>query len=199
MRHRVKGKKLGRTKAHKLATMRALALAIIEHKEIKTTVAKAKEARRYIERLITYAKKDSVHARRLAYQFLNRHQAVKKLFDEIAPVYEGRNGGYTRVIRIGLREGDGAEMALLQLVGFEKMQAVAPEKAKKASRKRKTEKVDDSAKAEKAESRVEETIASETESTSAGNDAESPQQDEGSEGSVSETDTPTEEKKSDNE
>jgi large subunit ribosomal protein L17 len=137
MRHRVKGKKLGRTKSHKLATMRSLALAIIEHKEIKTTLAKAKEARRYIERLITYSKKDTVHARRLAYKFLNKHKAVKVLFDEIGPTFEGRNGGYTRIVKLGQREGDGAELAILQLVGFEKSPIVteAPQKKKKAKKK----------------------------------------------------------------
>lgn len=139
MRHRVKGKKLGRTKSHKIATMRALALAIIEHKQVKTTLAKAKEARRYIERLVTYSKKDTVHARRLAYKFLNRHDAVKRLFDEIGPTFEGRNGGYTRVIKLGQRVGDGAEMALLQLVGFNEMEEVIPPKSKKKATKPVTE------------------------------------------------------------
>lgn len=162
MRHRVKGKKLGRTKSHKLATMRSLALAIIEHKEIKTTLAKAKEARRYIERLITYTKKDTVHARRLAYKFLNKHKAVKVLFDEIGPTFEGRNGGYTRIIKLGQREGDGAELAVLQLVGFEQGPVIeeAPAKPKKSKKKADT-KTEEAAAAEAKEEKTEEVATEE--------------------------------------
>lgn len=158
MRHRVKGRKLGRTASHREATLRALALAIIENKEIKTTLAKAKEARRVIERLITYSKKDTLHARRLAYKMLNRHDAVKQLFDEIGPTYEGRNGGYTRIIKLGQRIGDGAEMAILQLVGFESMpEMVEPAKpskkksAKKTSAKEETKVEEKAAKVEASE------------------------------------------------
>ncbi len=131
MRHRKKVKKLGRTKAHRKALLRNLASQIILHHEIKTTLAKAKAARSFIERLITYAKNDTVHARRLAFKHLQNRTLVKKLFDEIGPAFEDRNGGYTRVIKLGQRRGDGAELAVLQLVGFESSLVSAPTKSKK--------------------------------------------------------------------
>ncbi len=137
MRHRKKVKKLGRTKSHREATLRNLARAIIEHHQVKTTLAKAKAARSYIERLITYGKKNTVAARRLAFKRLQNRTLVKMLFDEIAPAFAERNGGYTRVIKLGRRRGDGAELAVLQLVGFEKL--VVEEKAKpKKSKKKET-------------------------------------------------------------
>ncbi len=112
--------------------MRNLAAQVFEHKEIKTTVAKAKELRGYVERLITYGKKGTVHHRRLAFQFLQNKEAVHTLFNEIAPTYEDRAGGYTRIIRLGNRQGDNAELSIFQLVGFEKVQAKKEEKKKKA-------------------------------------------------------------------
>ncbi len=132
MRHRKKGNHLGRTASHKKALMRNLAAQVFEHKEIRTTVAKAKELRGYVERLITYGKKGTVHHRRLAFQFLQNKQAVHTLFTEIAPTYEDRAGGYTRIIRLGNRKGDNAELSIFQLVGFEKVQAKKEEKKKKA-------------------------------------------------------------------
>ncbi len=134
MRHRKKVKKLGRTKSHREATLRNLARAVIEHHQVKTTLAKAKAARSYIERLITYGKKDTVAARRLAFKRLQNRTLVKMLFDEIAPAFADRNGGYTRVIRLGRRRGDGAELAVLQLVGFEKL--MVEEKAKEKKKKK---------------------------------------------------------------
>lgn len=133
MRHRNKIKKLGRTKSHREATLRNIARAIFENHQIKTTLAKAKAARSYVERLITYGKEDTVAARRLAFKRLQSHQLVKKLFDEIAPTFADRSGGYTRVIKLGRRQGDGAEIAVLQLVGFEPLvlEEKKPKKAKK--------------------------------------------------------------------
>ncbi len=139
MRHRKKVKKLGRPTGHRKALLRNLASQIILHHEIKTTLAKAKAARSFIERLITYAKKDTVHARRLAFKQLQNRTLVKKLFDEIGPAFEDRNGGYTRVIKLGQRRGDGAELAILQLVGFESSMVETPKKAKKQKAKPKAQ------------------------------------------------------------
>jgi len=136
MRHRNKVKKLGRTKSHRKATLRNLALAILTHHQIKTTLAKAKAARSVVERLITYGKKDTVHARRLAFKFLQSRDLVKKLFDEIAPTFSERDGGYTRIIKLGQRAGDGAQMAVLQLVGFEEHLIEGKEKTKKKAKKK---------------------------------------------------------------
>lgn len=133
MHNKIKGRKLGRTTSHKKALLRNLANQIIEHKEIRTTTAKAKEARSYVERLITYAKKGDVHHRRLAFAFLRNKQSINILFDEIAPVYADRQGGYTRVIKLGNRNGDAAPISLIQLVDFEK----TGEKAKKKTEKKK--------------------------------------------------------------
>ncbi len=141
MRHRKKGNHLGRTTSHKKALMRNLAAQVFEHKEIKTTLAKAKELRSYVERLITYGKKGTVHHRRLAFRFLQNKEAVKSLFEEIAPTYETRSGGYTRIVKLGRRKGDGAELSIIQLVGFEK--------GKEKKKEKKAKKVQE--KAEKAE------------------------------------------------
>lgn len=131
MRHRRKVKKLGRTASHRRATLRNLASALINHHQIKTTQAKAKAARSYIEKLITTGKKDTVQARRHAFKFLQNRSLVKKLFDEIAPTYANRNGGYTRIVKLGPRLGDSAEMAILQLVGFEQVIIDEQEEQKK--------------------------------------------------------------------
>jgi large subunit ribosomal protein L17 len=116
--------------------MRNLANQLFEHKEIKTTTAKAKEARSTVERLITYAKKNDLHHRRLAFRFLRRKSTIMVLFDEIAPTFTDRQGGYTRVIKLGKRLGDGAPMSILQLVGFETLgEAVKADKKKKTVKK----------------------------------------------------------------
>ena len=119
MRHRKSVKKLGRTASHRKATLANLSAALFERKHIKTTEAKAKETRRVSEKLITLAKKDTVHARRIALKKLRHKKVVQVLFNDIAPEYSDRNGGYTRVIKLGQRAGDGACMAILELVGFE--------------------------------------------------------------------------------
>ena len=127
MRHKVKGRKLSRTSAHRKATMRALTVALVTSKDktrvnytnkIVTTVAKAKELRRFIEPLITRSKEDTLLNRRMVFAALQHKDAVKRLFDEIGPQAKERPGGYTRVIKIGFRRGDGAEMALIELVDF---------------------------------------------------------------------------------
>jgi len=118
MRHRVKGRKLNRTASHRLATMRSLATALFLHKKIKTTVAKAKAARLFVEPLITKAKNGSVHAHRLVARHINDRDAMKELFGDIAEKVADRPGGYTRVVKLGQRHGDGAEMAILELVDY---------------------------------------------------------------------------------
>ena len=138
MRHKKKGNHLGRTSSHKKALMRNMAAQLFEHKEIKTTDAKAKELRGYAERLITYGKKGSVHHRRLAFKFLQNKDIVTSLFEEIAPSYEARNGGYTRIIKLGKRKGDGASVSIIQLVDFEQ----GPEKAKAAKSAKKDKKAE---------------------------------------------------------
>lgn len=140
MRHRNKIKKMGRTSSHRAATLKNIATAVFEHKQIHTTLAKAKAAQGYIEKLISYGKTDSVHSRRLAYKFLQNHALVKTLFDEIAPTYEGRSGGYTRIVKLGMRRGDSAPLAALQLVGFEKFTFEEEAKPKKKKHKAKPEK-----------------------------------------------------------
>jgi large subunit ribosomal protein L17 len=143
MRHRRKGRKFNRTASHRKALLRNLANQLFEHKEIKTTTEKAKETRSTVERLITYAKKGDIHHRRLAFGFLRNKNTTKILLDEIAPAYTDRNGGYTRVLKLGRRHGDAANMSILQLIGFEKIADVSKSKSEK---KKKTPKKTEEAK-----------------------------------------------------
>ena len=116
MRHRVAGRKLQRTTAHRTALFRNMAAALIKHEQITTTLAKAKELRPYVEKLVTLAKKGGLSNRRLAHTRLLDDAQLTKLFDIIAPRYAGRNGGYTRVIRAGIRSSDAAPMAVIEFV-----------------------------------------------------------------------------------
>lgn len=116
MRHRVEGRKFGRETDARRLMLRNLVKSMIEHGQITTTLPKAKELRRHVERVVTYGKANTVHARRLAYSVLGDRDLVKKLFDEIAPAFQGRNGGYTRVLKAGFRRGDAAPMAVIQFV-----------------------------------------------------------------------------------
>jgi large subunit ribosomal protein L17 len=116
LRHGDKVKKLGRTAQHRLALMRNLVTSLFEHERIRTTLAKAKESRRFADRMITFALKNDLAARRHVGRFIQDKTVLKKLFDVIGPRFVGRPGGYTRVLRLGPREGDAAEMALLELV-----------------------------------------------------------------------------------
>jgi len=119
MRHLVKGRKLGRTTAHRQALLRNLVTSFIEKERIQTTMAKAKETRPMAEKLVTLAKTDSLHARRQALAVLTKESAVTKLFTQIGPRFMERPGGYTRIVKTGLRIGDGASMAFLELIGSE--------------------------------------------------------------------------------
>jgi len=116
MRHRVAGRKLQRTSSHRAALFRNMAAALIKHEQIMTTTAKAKELRPYVEKLITLAKKGGLSNRRLAHARMLDDTQLRKLFDVIAPRYAGRAGGYTRVIKAGLRASDAAPIAIIELV-----------------------------------------------------------------------------------
>jgi len=116
MRHNVSGRKLNRTPAHRKALYRNLVTALFKHERIQTTVPKAKEARIVAEKLITFAKRGDLHARRMAARKLFEPAVLQKLFEEIGPRYADRPGGYTRIMRLGPRKGDNAELAILELV-----------------------------------------------------------------------------------
>ena len=116
MRHRVDTFKIGRSGAHRRAMLAHMVSSLFEHGRIETTIVKAKAAASFAERLITLGKKGEIHHRRLAFARLRNKEAVKTLFDEIAPVYADRNGGYTRIFKLGKRRGDAAETCILMLV-----------------------------------------------------------------------------------
>ena len=116
MRHRVGGRKLQRTSAHRIALFRNMSAALIKHEQITTTVAKAKELRPYVEKLITLAKKGGLANRRLAHARLQDDTQLKKLFDVLAERYAARNGGYIRIIKAGIRASDAASMAIIEFV-----------------------------------------------------------------------------------
>ncbi len=116
MRHRHGLRKLNRTSSHRLAMFRNMSVSLIEHEAIKTTLPKAKELRRVLEPLITLAKNPTVANRRLAFARLRDRDAVTKLFDVLGPRFQERNGGYTRILKMGFRQGDNAPMAYMELV-----------------------------------------------------------------------------------
>lgn len=116
MRHRKAGRQLRRTSEQKLALMRGLAMSLIQHGAIETTEAKAKELRPFVEKLITKARSGTLHDRRLASRHVQQRNIADKLFQEVGPKFQQRNGGYTRILKIGHRKGDGAEMARIELV-----------------------------------------------------------------------------------
>jgi large subunit ribosomal protein L17 len=141
MRHRKDHRKLSRTHSHRRALLRNLVTSLIRHERIETTLAKAKEARRVGERMITFAKRGDLSARRHVARYVHGDDNVKKLFETVAPWYETRNGGYTRILKIGRRLGDAGEMALLELVKSPELkeklrrEEEAAEKAAKAAGK----------------------------------------------------------------
>ena len=135
MRHMNQGRKLNRTSAHRKALFRNLVLALLKHERIKTTDAKAKELRHFADRMVTLGKRGDLAARRLAFNFMQSRDAVKKLFDEIAPRFKERNGGYTRVVKLGFRRGDAASLSIIEFTGVsEKAEAKKPRK-KRAQRR----------------------------------------------------------------
>lgn len=140
MRHRKTVDKLSRTASHRKATLANLSAALFEKKHIQTTEAKAKATRRFSEQLITLAKKETVHARRIALKKLRQRKIVNILFNDVAPKYQERSGGYTRVIKLGQRAGDGARMAILELVGYDMASKKKKDKQEKAETKKKAAK-----------------------------------------------------------
>jgi large subunit ribosomal protein L17 len=131
MRHLVKGRKLRRPTEHRLALLRNLVTSFLEKERIRTTLAKAKEARPLAEKMITLAKRNTLHARRRALAFLRKEEVVTKLFNELGPRFAERPGGYSRIVKLGPRKGDGAQMALLELVGSEYKKKEKKKKEKK--------------------------------------------------------------------
>ncbi|MFZ0212116.1 MAG: 50S ribosomal protein L17 [Candidatus Acidiferrales bacterium] len=142
MRHLVAGSKLGKQPAHRRAVLRNLVTNVIERERITTTIARARAARPLVEHMITLGKRDTLHTRRQAAAFLQTPDATRKLFAEIAPRFSDRAGGYTRIVRAGWRIGDGAELAILELVGSE---------LKKKDKKAKREKAQEAPEAEEKE------------------------------------------------
>jgi|SRR5271156_3396986 large subunit ribosomal protein L17 len=134
MRHGVDGFKLKRNVSARRALLRGLVTSVIEQERIITTVPKAKAARPLVERMITLAKEDTLHARRQAAAFLLTPAAVKKLFDKLGTRFGQRNGGYSRIVRVGFRKGDGAEQAMLELVGSELVKRAAERAKRKEER-----------------------------------------------------------------
>ena len=116
MRHRKKGRELSRTRSHKRATLRNMATSLLLHERIRTTEAKAKELRPFVERLITLSRRGDLASRRRARRHVADGEVLAKLFDEIGPRYRDRDGGYTRILKLGARKGDGAELAIIELV-----------------------------------------------------------------------------------
>jgi len=142
MRHNNKVNSLGRKAAHRKALLKNLANALIEHKRINTTLAKAKELRKFVEPLITKSKDDTTHARRVVFGYLQNKEAVSELFREISPKVANRNGGYTRIIKTGFRQGDAAEMCMMELVDFNEIYTAneSKETAKKTTRRSRAKK-----------------------------------------------------------
>ena len=136
MRHNKAINHLGRKSGHRKALLANMAASLILHKRIQTTVAKAKALQTYVEPLITKSKDDSTHSRRVVFSYLKSKEAVSELFRTVAPKIADRPGGYTRVLKTGFRQGDGADMALIELVDFnEAALASAPKAAKKTTRR----------------------------------------------------------------
>jgi large subunit ribosomal protein L17 len=131
MRHLNAHKKLGRNPAHRRATLRSLVTNLFEHGRITTTLSRAKAARPVAEKIITLGKRDTLQSRRQAAAYVMTPDATKKLFSEIAPKFADRAGGYTRIVHAGVRVGDGARVAILEIVGYELKKKEKKEKAKK--------------------------------------------------------------------
>ena len=152
MRHNKKFNHLGRTASHRDAMLANMAVSLIMHKRITTTLAKAKALKKYVEPLITRSKNDTTTSRRVVFRYLQNKEAIKELFGEVAVKVANRPGGYTRVIKLGARQGDAAEIAFIELVEFDENMAKTPKaaakKTRRAGRKAKAETVAEAPKAE---------------------------------------------------
>jgi len=134
MRHRNEGRKLSRNTSHRRALLRNLVTALLEHGRLMTTLPKAKEIRPLAEHMITLGKRDSLHARRQVQSYLLKAEIAKMVFDTIAPKFADRKGGYSRIIKLGNRKGDGADIAIIELLGSE-LETKKAERAAKAEAK----------------------------------------------------------------
>ena len=155
MRHGKKVNHLGRQKGHRDAMLANMACSLIEHKRINTTVAKAKALKVYVEPLVTKSKEDSTHNRRVVFSYLKNKYAVTELFREVAPKVGDRPGGYTRIIKLGNRLGDNADMAMIELVDFNELYNGGKKEVKKTTRRSRNAKKTETA-------QVEETVVEET-------------------------------------
>lgn len=138
MRHNKKFNHLGRTASHRQAMLANMAISLIMHKRITTTLAKAKALKKYVEPLLTRSKDDSTNSRRVVFRYLQNKEALKELFGEVSAKIGDRPGGYTRVIKLGTRKGDAAQIAFIELVDFDENMAKEPKAAKKTRRSRKS-------------------------------------------------------------
>ena len=161
MRHNKKFNHLGRTASHRRAMLANMAISLIMHKRITTTLAKAKALKKYVEPLITRSKEDTTNSRRVVFSYLQNKFAVTELFKVIAEKVADRPGGYTRIIKLGTRQGDAAEIAYIELVDFDENMAKAPKAAKKTRRSRKSAAVAEAPAAETAEATEAEAPAAE--------------------------------------
>jgi large subunit ribosomal protein L17 len=134
MRHRNEGRKLSRNTSHRRALLRNLVTSLLEHGRVMTTLPKAKEVRPLAEKMITLGKRDNLQARRMVHSYLLKDATAKKVFDTIAPKFADRKGGYSRIIRLGNRKGDGADIAIIELLGSD-LGAKKAERAAKAQEK----------------------------------------------------------------
>lgn len=157
MRHNKKYNHLSRTASHRKAMLANMAISLIMHKRITTTLAKAKALKKYVEPLITRSKNDTTTSRRVVFRYLQNKYAVTELFKEISVKVADRPGGYTRIIKLGTRQGDAAEMAFIELVDFDENMAKTPKAAAKKTRRSRK-----STKAEATETPAEEAVAAET-------------------------------------
>jgi large subunit ribosomal protein L17 len=135
MRHRNAGRKLGRKTPHRISMFRNMVTSLLDKERIRTTLPRAKELRPIAERMITLGKRETLHARRQALAFVKDPEVVSKLFKDLAPRFAQRKGGYTRIIRLGFRQGDGAQMAFLELIGSGYKATKAEEKKGKKAKK----------------------------------------------------------------
>ena len=132
MRHRVAGRKLSRHTQHRELMFRNMLVSLLQHERIKTTLAKAKELRSWVDKIITLGKKNTLHARRQAFALLRDESTVKKLFDEVTPRFKDRKGGYTRIYKLGWRHGDAAPLSLIELLSLPKGEEKKKSPVKKA-------------------------------------------------------------------
>ena len=167
MRHNKKFNHLGRTASHRASMLANMAISLIMHKRITTTVAKAKALKKYVEPLITKAKEDTTNSRRVVFSYLQNKEVIKELFGEVSQKVGNRPGGYTRIIKLGIRQGDAAQICFIELVDFDPEMAKTETKKKATRRSRKSSKAAEAPAQENAETVAEEAPAAEAEAPKA--------------------------------